>query len=295
MKEAGSFYKGNSEATMKALLPFLEECFSYMKTRMPDQWELGNSEGGFVFINVGVEALLRIFSDVVDYLKTDGSINPTNESAKKMLEYSKQLLDPMTKYLLGLSAEEAEEFRRRYGSGGATRYWRDLQLAINAAVPEFNPEGLAEYVRNQQRVHNAASREIINDLEEYLNREVKSLLEGKYGASWYRKGVPQKVRSEAAQQMIEQNDKRPDDQQLLEWDCLKMIDYFKIVTYQHDTWIDVFENRFTRPGEEKISGGWKKKASWIEQLNDVRNDVSHKRAVTDENFEFISGLRAWLL
>jgi len=295
MKQAGSFYKGNVEATMNVLLPFLEECFSYMKARMPDQWELGNSEGGFVFINVGVEALLRIFSDVVDYLKADGSIIPTNENAKQMLEYSKELLDPMTEYLLGLSAEDAEKFRKRYGSGGATQYWRDLQEAINAAVPGFNPEGLADYQKGQKKEHNASSWEIINDLEQYLNQEVKSALEDKFGEFWYDEGVPKKIRSEAALTRIDQNESRPKNEHLDDWDCLYLLDYFKIVTYQHDIWVEVFENRFTRPGEEKISGGWRKKASWMERMNEVRNDVSHNRAVTDEDFEFISGLREWLL
>lgn len=64
VREPGSFYAGGNEPTAKLLLPFLEEVFRYLVEGLPRQAALGNSEGGFVFINVGTEAILRVISDI---------------------------------------------------------------------------------------------------------------------------------------------------------------------------------------------------------------------------------------
>jgi DNA sulfur modification protein DndB len=59
-KTQGTFYAGDNQPTANRLIPFLEEAFGYLSEGLPKQWALGSSEGGFVFMNNGVEAYLRL-------------------------------------------------------------------------------------------------------------------------------------------------------------------------------------------------------------------------------------------
>ena len=65
-KTQGTFYAGDNQPTANRLIPFLEEAFRYLSEGLPAQWSLGSADGGFVFMNNGVEAYLRLLSDIVE-------------------------------------------------------------------------------------------------------------------------------------------------------------------------------------------------------------------------------------
>ena len=50
-----------------------------------------------------------------------------------------------------------------------------------------------------------------------------------------------------------------------------------------------------RPGDEKKTGGWKARSSWISELNEIRNSVSHSRGISEDAFALLVDLRSWLL
>ena len=72
-------------------------------------------------------------------------------------------------------------------------------------------------------------------------------------------------------------------------------DYYEVLVYDHKAWQDRFAKRYTTPGDEDLSGTWKKRAAWVKRLIPIRNDVSHGRAVSEENYAFLVELRSWLL
>jgi hypothetical protein len=71
-------------------------------------------------------------------------------------------------------------------------------------------------------------------------------------------------------------------------------DDYEVLVYGQPLWQNRFAKCYTRPGEENLSGSWKKRAARVKDLIPIRNDVSHGRAVTEPDFAFLVELRTWL-
>lgn len=295
MKALGTFYRGTNDATFAVLPRFLEQCFSYLRDALPVQWSLGASPGGFVFINSGVESLIRLFSDIVDHLVATHGIRPAETSLDALISLTQTHLDPVIAFLNGLDSDDAAEFRRLYGSGGPSRYWRRLQSALNEADPDFAPPGLAEYLKDQEKQFNAESFAMIRELEDFLKTDVRRRLQDKYGPRWKKDGVPLKVIQDATQLSLEKNRSKDIADEVEDWDCLHLIDYRTIFQKDHAVWSEVFMKQYTRPGEETKPGGWKARSDWLVELNQVRNKVAHGETVTEQEYEFLVSLSTWLV
>jgi len=259
------------------------------------QWELGNAEGGFVFINNGIEGMLRIFSDIVDHLVEHEEIVPAEETAKSLFEFSQIYLHPLVQFLEGLDLEEASELRRSYGSAGRASYWRRLQIAIREVEPDFNPPGLTEYVEQQKKEFNKSGYEMITDLEAFFNQDIRRRLEDRFGPRWFKDGVPPKVYQSAHTLAIERNQSLDPEDEVDAWDCLFLIDYCSIVQYKNEIWKDLFETLYTLPRDVGTPGGWKTKSDWFNELNRIRNLNMHNGVVTAEDHEFLTLLTTHFL
>ena len=295
VRKTGSFYLGNSESTFSALVPYIEECFDYLRRNLPEQWDLGNSEGGFLFINNGVESVIRILSDVTDHLVNQENIDPTEYSAKSLFEYAEYLLEPLANYVNGLDPSQRIEFRRQYGVAGRTRYWRRLQQAIRMAIPEFSPLGLDDYLADEQRQFNTSSFAMISDIEQFFRTDIRESLERKYGTRWVKDGVPPKVVTDASARMIEKNLQLDPNEEVEMWDCLNLIQFQQVLQFKHEQWVDLFAEQYTRPEEVDTPGGWKTKTSWMTNLNDIRNKIAHDHFVKEVEYEFLTELHGWLI
>ena len=60
-------------------------------------------------------------------------------------------------------------------------------------------------------------------------------------------------------------------------------------------WLDIFEKDYTRPGEEKISGGKEEKTKWMVKLEFLRNQNVHSYFVTEDELKFLEELHDWLI
>lgn len=295
MKRAGSFYRGSNDATFEYLVPFLELCLGQIRDALPSQWALGNAPGGFVFINTGIDSLLRVLSDIVEHLVDQYDVKPEDETSASMFDLASPFIEHVTTYLFTLTADEATEFRKLYGSGGPTKYWRQLQIALNQADSDFSPPGLAEYLKDQEKQFNVESFSMIQDLELFLNSDVQRRLQDKFGPRWFKDGVPIKVQQDATQLAFEKNHDKDEEDEVEPWACLHLIDYQKIVVHNHAVWQELFEKRYTRPGEEEKPGGWKARANWMGELNGIRNKIDHIDTVTEDEYEFLVSLTTWLV
>jgi DNA sulfur modification protein DndB len=295
VKHQGTFYRGSNDATFSALFEFLTQGLRYFAEGLETQFQLGSSEGGFVFINTGVESLIRILSDIVDHLVAVKAHDPREVSPSVLFEAAVPYLQPVITMLGSLDAAQGLEFRQMYGSGASTKYWRRLQQAINSACPDFDPPKLAEWIEDEAKQYNQEAQDMITELEGSLKAEVRSRLEDEYGASWFQDGVPRAIRVDAGKRAIERSADRSIDDQLEAWDCLYIVDYRAIMTQTHDVWMRLFEKRYTRPGDENRPGGWRGRSDWLQELNDVRNDAFHGRSVSGERHNFLTTLTAWLI
>ncbi|WP_374971031.1 DGQHR domain-containing protein [Terrabacter sp. BE26] len=296
VKEIGTFYRGSNDATGDALFEYITLGIDHVRRHLDVQYKLGSSEGGFVFINNGIESIIRVLGDIVLHLASqDSDYDPRTQDPQTLFEDAIPYLDSMIDHLAGLGTSDGLEYRQLYGSGAGTKYWRRLQQAINEARPEFEPAGLAEYMRDEQKQFNDESRDMIDALEAYMKDDVRKRLEDKYGADWFKLGVPRNLRVEAGKMMIERNADRTAGQEISEWDCLYIVNYRDVMTQTQDVWRELFEKRYTPPGDERKPGGWKARSSWIAKVNDLRNDVAHQRTVSIDDHDFLVTLHTWLV
>jgi DNA sulfur modification protein DndB len=294
-KSQGTFFAGDNKATAKVLTPFLESAFAYIRDGLESQWRIGGADGGFVFMNNGVEALLRLLSDIVDHVKQHEDVKPLNTSTDDVVKACEPFLDSLIDHIEGLNPDAGSEYRKLYGTGGVASYYRRLQLAVRDARPEFNPAGLDDWVKAQDKEFVSEATSIVQDVEDFFKKDIRSRLEDEFGSDWWHKGVPRAVRKSTSETAIAQNLDRPANEQLEPWDCMYLVNYHDVLAGSHDVWQRRFEKHYTKPGDEQLSGTWKNKLTWIKDLNEIRNNVSHARGITDENYAFLTELKSWLL
>ncbi len=295
IKEKGTFFSESNDEFYAVLFPFLVDMFAYVQMICVSEWNKSAKEEGLLLVNLGVNSLLRIFSDIVDHFIDSVEITPKHQDQEEMLKFCHAYLDPLAHYFSELDNTERTKIRKAYGSGGPTKYWRILQRVISDVMPEFNPDGLAQYWEAESKAFNTRSFEMIRDIEEHLKRDFMRKLKAHHGNNWFKVGVPGSV-YEASSALASKKNKdifEPDEEKM-PWDCLHIIDYRTIATYQGN-WKDVFEGAYTRPGDEKISGGAKAKTKWLDKLNRIRNDTDHEYSVKQDEYEFLQEIHAWLI
>jgi DNA sulfur modification protein DndB len=294
IKEAGSFYRGDQEATFDQVAAFLELALSRLREGLESQWSLGRAEGGFVFMNNGVESFLRVLGDVVDHLIVREKVDPLKEPAVDVYAEVEPYIDVIVEFLGNLPRDESQELRRQYGSAGGAQYWRKLQEALATSVPDFEPPGLAEYLADQDKKFNTEAFGIIRDIELFLKRDIRTKLEDQFGTAWFKRGVPVKVYREASTLAIEKNRELDSTDEVEPWDCLHIRDYQQILQNDHALWVERFATTYTRPEDEGKPGGWKAKTNWLAELNRIRNENDHTYSVKESEYDLLVSLKTWL-
>ena len=192
-----------------------------------------------------------------------------------------------------ISNDIINSLKGAYGTGGDVKYWRTLQLAVKEKYPIFNPDGLDDYLKKEEKAYNTKAFEIIRDIETFFKEDVKEKLQESFGNNWFKKGVPPKI-GEAATVLMYQKNKDIDNEEdeCTEWDCINIIAYREIAL---KNWQTIFEPYYTRPHEKKISGGKDAKTNWMVKLERLRNQNFHSYYVTEEEYYFLEELYDWLI
>lgn len=292
MRKPGSFYRGSIDATLDPLTSFLERSFEYLRDELPNQWNIGRGEGGFVFTNAGAEALLRLLGDLIDYLGSEGKLDPRQQSPQDAFAQVRPLLAHLVSYLNGLSADEIAVFRTWLGAGGPTKYLRQFQSALVEVLPGFEPDGYAEWKQNQEKQFNAESYTMINEIETFLRDDIKRRLQDKYGADWFRSGVPQAIYRDGSTRAAEKQYEAEPGVIVDWWDCLYLIEYQKILQHGGQAgWQELFDETYTLPSDKKAA--WRTRSGWFNELNRTRNKIAHNNeAVTEEEYGFLQSLHS---
>lgn len=168
-------------------------------------------------------------------------------------------------------------------AAGIENVVREFQKQINEKRPEFNPNGLEEWVTNNSGVYNDNTRDITEKIEFSIRENVYNCLKDKFGTNWWSKGVPKDIQITATTTAITKDNLEPPQ------NFVFLLDYKKMI---EKNW-DIFENIYADP---EIKNGKEKQLSWFNRLSDIRNKVSHpgRAKVTQDEFEFLSNLRTWL-
>ena len=289
----GTFDKGNNDATYKILLPFLIQSFDYIEQFVSDDWKKSTNEEGAFICNTFIYALIKIFSDIIDYLHDKKIIEPKSQSSDEIIEETRPYLDLVAEYLQKLTHEEKRSFRKEYGRVGDKRLWRTLQQHINNSYNDFTPEGMTEFWENNSKKYNTESFEIIRDLELHLKRIISEKLKEKYGSNWFRsKCIPKSVYDDAQKLAADKNySKEEGEADCQPQDMLHLINYREIAIYGSN-WSEMFEPIL---GEPDTKGNKKDRTEWMVKLNTIRNQNYHTYSVSSDEYEFLLKLKRWLL
>lgn len=294
--EAGTFDRGNNDATRDTLLPFLMEAFQYFRSELPEEWELGDTKQGILTINNTVHALLRILNDIVDFLITSKKINPKIMDAKALVEMTEPYLAPLVSYFGSVTEKDREGIRKNYGSGGKARVWRTFQTKINEARPEFDPEGLKEWIRDNSKQFNAESYALIQDIELIIKLDFADKLQKRYGDKWLTLGIPPKVYKQANALKGKQdyeNSINGINKVVDIWDCVTIANCKDIAVFSSN-WTELFEDSYTRPEEVSISGGKNAKTAWITKFATIAKNSSASYSFSEEEYLFLKAIHTWL-
>ncbi|MDM7888517.1 DGQHR domain-containing protein [Curtobacterium sp. RHCJP20] len=294
MRRAGTFYRGSVEPTLRPLSTFLELAFERLASGLPVQWDLGKADGGFVFINNGVEALIRILGEIIQQYERENRFNAKRISPKEVFLHLEDKIDAIISGLSGLSAEEGAELKKTYGGSAGNVFWRKLQEFVKAADPEFEAEGLEEWQRAQAKQFNTESFAMIRDIETFLHDDVRLRLEKQYGASWWKVAVPPEVVQDAHALKIKKELSGENTEPVDWWDCLHLSAYHRILAYKQKIWDECFSADYTAPSAKRSGGSWKDKSSWMNELIRIRNTNSHEYSVTEDEHKFLVALHSWL-
>lgn len=295
--EAGTFDRGNNEATRQILLPFLIECFQYFKTELPEEWERGDTESGVLTINNTIHALIRIINDIVDYLVQNNKLNPKTCETHALVEMAEPFFAPIICYLGNITEEQRREIRTNYGSGGKTRVWRLFESIINKECSDFSPEGLKEWIRDNTKQFNAESFNLIRDIEYIIKTDFKKRLQAKYNEKWLTAGMPPKVYKQANASKANQDYQNSINgiiKDVTIWDCVTVANCKDIAVFGAN-WTELFEKDYTRPEDMKISGGKAAKTAWISKFASISNNSGNANySFSEDEYLFLKSIYDWL-
>lgn len=294
--EAGTFDRGSNDATRSVLLPFLMESFQYFKKELPEEWEIGDSKSGVLTINNTIHALLRILNDIVDYLIGKEKINPKIMNTVDLIAMVEPYLAPLVSYFGSISEVDREGIHKNYGSGGKAKVWRTFQSIINEARPEFEPDGLKEWIRDNSKQYNTESYMLIQDIESIIKTDFATKLQKKYGEKWLTHGIPPKVYKQANALMGKQNYENSINginKEVTIWDCVSVANCKDIAVFSSN-WTELFEKAYTRPEESNISGGKNAKIAWMSKFSTIAGNTSASYSFSEEEYLFLKAIYSWL-
>jgi DNA sulfur modification protein DndB len=290
IEELGLIYNGDLDFTFDRLKEYLTKGFDYLSSNVQEDW---NNKESVILTNNGVYGFILILSDILSNYNKKEIIDIKKSNINSIILESKTFIDPLITFIKDISNDEKENLKKAYGAGGSLKYWRTFQKTIRDTHSEFNPEGLDEYLIKQERQNNDRAFAIIRDIETFFNDDFKKKLEEKFNKMWFKKGVPPQIGDDAVALATKKNrDIENDEDEVEPWDCINIIAYRAIAV---KNWQDIFEKDYTRPGEEKISGGKEEKTKWMVKLEYLRNQNVHSYYVAEEELNFLEELNDWLI
>jgi DNA sulfur modification protein DndB len=262
---------------------FFRTYFDRVKERTESIWNLGSDPGGFVSMNIGILCFIRIASDLLALVKKCEGSDFTKMDGKSIAEATLMYLEPVFSYIQSFDAQKIDQFRK-YGTNpsGVENGVREFQKEIHKIYKDFDPDGLQKWIVDNSGKFNEVAKQFAEKIEDGIKLKVFSMLEDKFGTTWWKDGVPPEIRKNAATTKIDENSEEPDSE------FLHLPDYKKII-YKH--WETVFKPVFADPS---IKSNKDAQMKWFDLLIPLRNKVAHNRKVTQEDHAFVVQLNEWL-
>lgn len=278
---------GNKKTLEKSIL-FFNECFKFIEKQLPGQWELGKGDGGFIAMNIGVTAIIRVLDDILDFIVEFENVDPFSLQGDSLATRVIKYLEPITSFVRGLDPEGIKKLRGHFGSGATEKVQREFQNAIHKEFLQFNPEGLNQWIQDSSGQYDSPAHDLgHNSIEPMIDKFIKDSLKQKYSVAndrWWIEGVPTSVQKMCAERQIDEKSTDPPHH------FLTTMHYHSIISAN---W-KLFGDFFTPPGLG--NAGKAKKLAWLDDFNKIRKKYSHpqREHVTEQDLKHLRKISGWL-
>lgn len=277
----GPLFERDSMGALRRTVDVLSAYFARFATKLPDHWARGNAEGGYLCTNNGLTALLIVLEQVIEHLDRHGSFRAWQATPTELVEAIAPYQEPVINWFAKAAPAEIRHYRRQVGNVGQRQAAFGMMELIHAEKPGFDPPGLQTYLKTQDQTGTNAARQLMPDLQLRIHDTTLRLLVGKYGedeSGWWRKGVPEKVRTEVAARREASPEGGAYDQ------FFELLDYRAIAAAQWEQFQPYFAYGDGRGKEKQLS--------WFSSLNGIRNRIAHpeRGPVSEEELAFIESL-----
>lgn len=284
--EYGPLWAGDENSkTLKRTEDILKGWINSIAESNQEWWDIGAGEGGGLAMNDGISSLISILRSVFEVLEKKG-FKLINKSNKDVLALIQPYGQAAGQYLSSFDHNQRKAFRDLRGIAGVTYRARQIQNGMRAILPEYNPDGLDQWVDEQKQQTNKLAKELIDHIEvviqKYILEELKQQYNGHEDLWWY-EGIPNAIRTKATGRMEEDKNKRGGREYYFD-----LIDYKKIIL---DNW-QLFEETFSFG-----KGGKEKRLEWLDQINEIRKIVAHAssgKTVKIEDYSKINEYHQWI-
>ena len=283
--EHGALWAGDNQKTLRRTIDVISAWFDSINDRAREWWILGSAEGGGLAMNDGVAICIGVLRNVFSHIAKTKRISLVSATNRELVEQIKPYGEALGNHFRGFSPDQRKSFRTgARGNQGRTAYRRECENALHKVFPDFKPPGLKEYLELQEAQTNQQAYAIIQRVERGLKEVVISTLQSHFdGENWWYEGIPQGIRTKAAERMEEEKGKGERQ------DYLDILDFRRVAL---DNW-QLFQHTLSHG-----SGNKDRKTKWIDQLNTMRRTVMHPAKSQNISWDELARLREyqdWIL
>jgi len=281
--EYGPLWTGDNDKTLKRTNFILNKWFELIRNAAPDWWDKGSLPGGGLAMNDGVGASVGVLKSAFQHLEKNGK-KLIDRDPDDLFEFVKKYGEALATYLGSLSEDERKKFRDLRGAQGVGTRVRHGEKAIREKFPDFNPDGLDEFLEKEKAQTNSKAKEIIDRIEMTLQKVILSELRQEFGedeSGWWMDGVPKQVRLEVTKRYEDDDGKRGGKEKYFDF-----IQYRKIVTDNWELLSEIFA--YGKKGVGKDRG-----TQWMEDLNQKRNCVAHSSSGVSLSIEDLNQVQEY--
>jgi DNA sulfur modification protein DndB len=273
--------------TLKRTMNVLKTWINEISNLNREWWDIGAGEGGGLAMNDGIASLIAVLRSIFEYLESNGFklvAYSDTEICELIIPYAKALGE----YLSTFDQPQRKSFRDLRGVFGVTYRTRQCQQGIRKRKPDFNPDGLEDWIVLQKQMTNKNAKDIIDRIEISLQSQIVDDLKEEYGTEdelWWYEAVPAAIRKRVSERMEEDKNKRGGKEFYFD-----LIDYKKIML---ENW-ELFEQTYSLG---KASSSKDKRTEWLDFINETRKIVAHAssgKTVSLDDFNRLQDIFKWL-
>lgn len=285
----GQFDNGepSNDFAFERLTPFLQAVFGYLRERLPEEWERGEDDQGLLTNNTGIQALLRIFSDMIEFFEGQDEFNTKSLLPERIVRTIRPLLDAVVSFYSEMDPELRNEIKTQYGTNGPTQHWRYLQKAIHDQYKEFVPDGFEAWWADNSKQYNKASLDMLELISAEMVERVRQMLDETGNV------LPLKIKADLNNRMFGENERRKEEGKtpLDVWDIFTLADC-EALANEGRLWTEGLRAVLTLSGQEGRKGGNKAaKTKWLSDMSRIRNSLERSSySVKQSDYEYISSI-----